>query len=452
MVCALCLATGTSAFAQTDADKKGEGEKKEQAGPPPTMVVLEAARLEKLERKREVTGRLDAWRRSLAASEQEGLVQSVAFEVGDAVNAGATLVQLDDTLAKLAVSRAEAVLAAARQIAEERDAEVQRAQRDLTRTQTATSGGGMSESDLDMRRTAVATWQAKLAQARADIDTAEVNVRDARRRLEKMTVKSPFKGRVVRKITEVGQWVHAGDAVAEVVDTASLDARLDVPGPLAMGLKPEESKVRVSFPALGVESLAVVYRIVPDADPLSRLVPVRVRVENKDGGLLPGMSITGLIPLAESEEVLTVSKDAVLRDDAGTYVYFDAGGKAIPARVRVRFSEGDRAVLEPGAIAPGMNVLVEGNERIFFPGQPIAPVATRNKAAGANADPTAQGNAPYTISPDAKPADAKPADPKPAPAAKPGETPASTPASKPEAAPKQADPKATGAKPADPKR
>lgn len=427
----LGLAIGPWAMAQTDAKPSegaspdAKGESKAPAGPPPAMVVLEPARLEKLERRREVTGRLDAWRRSLVAAEQEGLVQSVSFEAGDAVNAGATLVQLDDTLAKLAVARSEALLASSRQIAEERDAEVQRAQRDLARTQAATTGGGMSEADLDMRRTAVATWQARLAQARADIDTAEVNARDARRRLEKMTVKSPFKGRVVRKLTEVGQWVRSGDAIAEVVDTSSLDARLDVPGALAMGLKPEESKVRVSFPALGMEAMAVVYRVVPDADPLSRLVPVRVRVENKDGQLLPGMSITGLIPLAETEDVLTVSKDAILRDDAGTYVYFDAGGKALPARVRVRFSEGNRSVLEPGAIVPGMNVLVEGNERIFFPGQPIAPVATRGKAGPA-------------------PAQAQPADGQP-PAARPGE--ASTPSPGPmHEAPKPSDPK-----PADPK-
>lgn len=443
----LGAALGNAALAQDDAKggqeaKDASGQGAAPAGPPPAMVVLEPARLENLERRREVTGRLDAWRRSLVAGEQEGLVQSVSFEAGDAVNAGATLVQLDDTLSKLAVARAEAFLAAARQIAEERDAEVQRAQRDLARTQTATTGGGMSESDLDMRRTSVATWQAKLAQARADIDTAEVNVRDARRRLEKMTIKSPFKGRVVRKLTEVGQWVHAGDAIAEVVDTASLDARLDVPGPLAMGLKPEETKVRVAFPALGVESLAVVYRVVPDADPLSRLVPVRVRVENKDGQLLPGMSITGLIPLGETEETLTVSKDAILRDDAGTYLYFDAGGKAMPARVRVRFSDGDRAVLEPGPIAPGMNVLVEGNERIFFPGQPIAPVATRGKAADA---PTPPGKPLQANPADTKPADVKPEAKPPAPKpsdARPGEAPPAT-------APKPAAPKAPETKPSD---
>lgn len=412
------------AWAQGDEKSSGgapsdaKGEAAHQAGPPPAVVVLEAVRMEKIERRREVTGRLDAWRRSVVAGEQEGLVQGVSFEVGDGVSAGAPLVQLDDTLARLAVSRAEAILAAARQIAEERDAEVQRAQRDLTRTQSATTGGGMSESDLDVRRTAVATWRARLAQARADIDTAEVNVRDARRRLEKMLIKSPFKGRVVRKLTEVGQWVHAGDGVAEVVDTSSLDARLDVPGPLAMGLKPEESRVRVSFPALGVEALAVVYRIVPDADPLSRLVPVRVRVENKDGQLLPGMSITGLIPLGETDEAITVSKDAILRDDAGTYVYFDAGGKAMPARVRVRYSEGDRAVLEPGAIAPGMSVLVEGNERIYFPGQPIAPVATRS---GPGATPAPEGGAPPPAAPpspeptapvDSKPSKGQPEAPK----------------------------------------
>ena len=83
-----------------------------------------------------------------------------------------------------------------------------------------------------------------------------------------------------------------------------------------------EATVQVRVEALGEVREARVTAIVPMADTLSRLFPVRVRLENPDGLLRPGMSVTGLVPTGQDAESLTVHKDSILRNDAGTYVYF----------------------------------------------------------------------------------------------------------------------------------
>jgi multidrug efflux pump subunit AcrA (membrane-fusion protein) len=75
---------------------------------------------------------------------------------------------------------------------------------------------------------------------------------------------------------------------------------------------------------------------------------------------------------------LTVSGDAVLRNDIGAYVYVARGGglgtpgTATPANVQVRFPVADRIVVESSALQPGDLVVVEGNERLF-PGAPVIP-------------------------------------------------------------------------------
>ena len=54
----------------------------------------------------------------------------------------------------------------------------------------------------------------------------------------------------------------------------------------------------------------------------------------------------------------------------------DLEGKALPVRVQVLFGHGDRYAVQPVGeggppLAPGMNVVIEGAERIMFPGQPL---------------------------------------------------------------------------------
>jgi len=80
----------------------------------------------------------------------------------------------------------------------------------------------------------------------------------------------------------------------------------------------------------------------------SRLFPIRVAIPNPGELAQPGMTVVGMVPVGRKMPRLTIHKDAILRDDAGEFVYFDAGGMAMPARVRTRFSIGDRVVIDDG--------------------------------------------------------------------------------------------------------
>lgn len=347
------------------------------AGPPPAAVAVDEAKLEVVDQRREVTGQLRSLRRSLIAAQQPGLVVDLKLEEGDPVAPGQVLARLDDTLSKLAAAREEANILTKRAVVSEREAQLERAKRDRARVDELAIKGSASANEGDDARTNVNLAEARLAQAGAELGTAESELALARERLRQMTVTAPFGGRVVRKSTEVGQWLQAGAAVVEIVALEQVEARLDVPESLVDHLRSSagaggEIRVRVRVRALGVELDAVVAQIVPDADPLSRLFPVRVRLKNDGERLKPGMSVVGLVPTGKQEPMLTVHKDALLRDDAGEFVYFNAGGVAAVARVRAVFAVGDRVAIEPGSrLPPGAGVIVEGNERIT-PGRSLA--------------------------------------------------------------------------------
>ncbi len=348
-----------------------------QGGPPAARVVVDAVRFEPVEQWREVTGDLRALRRALLASEEEGLVVGLEYQDGDEVKAGAVIAHLHDVRARLDVEGDEAEVAARKALVLEREADAERFERDVARMEEMRARGAGNEKEHDVTQTVLRTAQARLAAAKAGLAVAEAELRLSRQRLEDMTIEAPFDGVIVAKRTEVGQWLERGGSIAEVVDLDSVEVRLDVPERYINRVGGPGQAVQVRI-AGALEPIAcTVAAIIPDADPLSRLFPVRVKVENKERHLRPGMSVVGLIPTGATEPTFTIHKDAVLRNEAGEFVYFNAGGTAQVAPVQRLFAAGDRVAIRPGRLQSGDLVVVEGNERMV-PGQPLILTGTKD--------------------------------------------------------------------------
>lgn len=343
-------------------------------GPPPASVVLDAVRTEVVEQQRAATGQVYTRRRSQLAAEEAGMVVELTLEPGDPVERGQIVARLDPTYVQLDLTRARAQVALARARIDQRRAELDQAERDLERLEQLDARGSASQSELDDGRTRVAAEKAALAQALADLSIAEADVARAETRLEDMTIRAPFDGRVVRKATEVGQWASRGDAILEIVSTQALEARVDVPenvvGRVRELLEANALTIEVRVPAIDADVTARVLGVIPEGDRLSRLFPVRLEIDNRDERLSPGMSVVAMMPTRVRAETITVHKDAILRNDAGEYVYFDAGGSAMIAPIERLFAVGERVAIRPGMLRPGMDVVVEGNERLF-PTQPL---------------------------------------------------------------------------------
>lgn len=355
-------------------------------------VVLGKARMERLEQQRQVTGELQATRRALLASQEEGWVIDFPVREGDRVTAGMVVARLDDKLLRLEVQRMDAVLKKWKAQIDEYTADLTKRERDVVKLKDAYSKGSATDTEIADAETLVTTARARLDQANAELATGDAELGLARERLADAEIRSPLEGRVATRRTEVGQWLKRGDAVIELVQLNPIEAWLDVPEAVLPRLTPPAGKdstnaspgegveVQIRLPALGEVRKGRVAAILPRADSLSRLVPVRVLLDNADELLRPGMSITGLVPAGNVEPSLTVPKDAVMRNDAGAYVYFNAGGIAAIARVEVLFGAGNRVAIHSDQLKPEMEVIVEGNERLF-PGQALAPVPAAPSAA-----------------------------------------------------------------------
>ena len=346
-------------------------------GPPPAMVRLAPVVSQELRNHLRVVGRLREVRRALVSAEEVGRFVEVGAEEGLPVVGGKTvLARVDDTWARLALESAEARVQQAAARSAESQAGVSQALRDLEHVKSLAGTAAALLKEVDDAKTKVDGAQAALAAARAEGLVAAADRSRAEVRLKRVEVLAPFDGVVVRKLVEVGQWSKEGEPVAEIVSRGTIDAVVDVPERVVNGVSVGD-ELEVIIEPLGLRAMGKVRQVVPMGENAARTFPVKVGLEDREGLLKPGMSVVALVPTAEREMRVAVPRDAVLRGPMGEYVWADSGGVAMRVGVEVLFGSAEHyavRVLPGPPLRPGMNVVVEGGERVMFPGQPLIAV------------------------------------------------------------------------------
>jgi len=281
-----------------------------------------------------------------------GLVSEVLVDAGARVEAGATLLRLDQALATLDVEAAEAASLQAR----EELADARRRLRDAERLVTSR---GIAETEVEARRSEVRADQANLNLRRAELRRVE-------ERLRRHVVEAPFAGVISEKGAEAGEWVVPGDQVLELVSDRAL--RIDFQ--VAQRFFPridERSRVRVRFDAMPDTPLETpISRVVPVSDPSARTFLIRIDADQADLRLTPGMSAGGHLLLSSAETALVVSRDAVLRHPDGrvTAWVLDEDGDTSPVSERL-LQTGltfDGLIVVESGLELGTRIVIEGNE------------------------------------------------------------------------------------------
>jgi RND family efflux transporter MFP subunit len=144
-----------------------------------------------------------------------GKVESTAsgFAEGHFFAAGEVLVQLEQQDYRHAIERARAQLADARQLLALEKGRVRQAKREWRDL------GDRDANDLFLRVPQLASAEAGVTAARADLAQAELG-------LKRTAVFAPFAGRILETMVDVGQFVVPGSPVARIYSTRSVEIRL----------------------------------------------------------------------------------------------------------------------------------------------------------------------------------------------------------------------------------
>ncbi len=169
-------------------------------------------------------------------------------------------------------------------------------------------------------------YSAKLRSARLSLDEAILQQEKVNKQLENYTIKSPISGTVVRKNKKAGEKIESGasadsNTLAVIYDMSSLCVNIDVDELDVMKVKVGQEATITADAVKGKRYKGVVENVSINGTIGANGVttyPVKIRINDFDDQLLPGMNIDVDIVVQNAENVLAIPVNAINR---GNTVY-----------------------------------------------------------------------------------------------------------------------------------
>jgi multidrug efflux system membrane fusion protein len=351
------------------------------APPPPEVSVAEVV-ARPVTQWDDFTGRISAVETVELRPRVSGYVLRVAYDEGEEVRKGDLLFEIDPRPYRAALDRAQAELERAR-------SEARLAAAQNTRAKALVEARAISREEFETRNAAT-------AQGDAAVRAAEAAVAAARLDLQFTQVRSPIDGRAGRALVTTGNLAQAdGTLLTTVVSQdpvhvhfeadeqtwlrysrlAQQGERATTENPVRVGLAGEDG-----YPHAGSVDF-----IDNQVDPATGTIRARAVLRNPERLFTPGLFARVQLEGSGKFDALLVDDKAVLTDQDRKYVYVLGEGNTAQRRdVQLgRVVDGLRVV--QSGLEPGDRVIVNGVQKVFMPGMPVAPkeVAMETPAAGA---------------------------------------------------------------------
>ncbi|MCW5580381.1 MAG: efflux RND transporter periplasmic adaptor subunit [Luteimonas sp.] len=201
---------------------------------------------------------------SRLSAEVSATVKEVAFDVGQVAPKGAVLIRLETRDYELALAKAQAALESS--IARARLAEQQ-----LSRSRDLARQNFISAEALSQKETELAVHQAQVK-----LDQAQLA--QARRHLDKCTLRAPFQAIVRSRQAQVGELAAPGTPLMTLSDAARIEVAAQVSPHDAVSL---QNAGEVRFAGSGGEHAVKLLRISPAISREARTVEARLAFAGK---------------------------------------------------------------------------------------------------------------------------------------------------------------------------
>jgi membrane fusion protein (multidrug efflux system) len=390
---------------------KSQAQKAPPAPPPPHVDAL-AIKPHPVPLSYPYAGRVAAFREVEVRARVSGILVERDYVEGSRVKAGDVLFRIDPASyeADLAKAKAQVVLA---------QAQLDQAQRDLVRNNALYAQKIASEKTRDDSVSAVETAKATLAGAKAQLQTAEIN-------LGYTTVKAPVDGVTSTHVMPDGSLVGTSQNDSLLTSITQLDpvyvnfaftetelnevrhflesgaAKLAKPGPLPVKVVLGDGTTYAAVGHVDFTGSTV--------DQQTGTIPARAIVPNPDHRLIPGQFVRAVVGGIVLQSAIVVPDKAVMQGAQGPFVYTVAKDGKAAVRPVVLGRATDSGWLITKGLGDGDTIVVDGVvkvrpgarvtiDRTFANPADVKPISTapsRSAAASPRAGP-----------PPAKPASAK---------------------------------------------
>ena len=342
------------------------------AAPPPPEVRIVTVSAQPIANVIELPGRLQAIRTADVRARVDGIVQRRLYTEGTDVREGQALFSIDARPMRAQVNAAEAALARA-------EATAANATQDVDRYKGLVAQQALSQQEYDAAVARLRTAQADVAQRRAEIAAARLN-------LGYTTVTAPISGRAGRAEVTEGALVKGGEGtlLTRIEQLDPIYANFSQSSADVLALRSRLSSGKSS--TLGKVPVRLVledgseYRMPGyldffdlSIDEATGTAALRAQFPNPQRALLPGQFVRARVEAGTLPNGFRVPQRAVTLTPAGGTVMVVGAKDIVEAReVKLGSLEGDAWIIQSG-LAAGERVIVDGLQKAA-PGSPVKPV------------------------------------------------------------------------------
>lgn len=377
-------------------DKKSD-ESAQKKAPEAVVISLAPSRLQSVQRGIDVTGTLYGDQEAQLSAKVSGRITQLFADVGDRVDAGATLAQIDpidyelarqaslaalqQALAKLGLTdlpsdsfdpNSVPTVVQARLTAENAQGRFVRSEKLFNQQPPL-----ISEQDYADAKTAAqvarAAWDVAVLNAKsilAEIRSRQTDLAIAQRRLSDATVCAPQAaadssarryGIFARQIS-IGEYVKEGTALFEVVADDPIRFRASVPERYLAEVKLQQPAT-VFIEAYPDAFQGIVKRINPQIDRESRSFQVEIVLPNPKGLLRSGAFARGSISTRLDQNIVFIPREAVVSFAGVRKAFTVAEGKAVERQIATGIGDGSYVEVVSGLDTP-QDVVVSGASKL----------------------------------------------------------------------------------------
>ena len=338
-----CLLLSVNIFTAFSAD-----------GPPPAKVRMAPVTQEEVSQSRPVIGILYYDRVSEISTELAGLVDHVKVRQGEKVRKGDPLVILNTEILDKEIAYQKSRI-------EQIDLRIANAGKNYNRLEKLFSNSGVSEKDYD---DALFSYQLAQKEKQAVEDTLQKLLIQKKRSV----ISAPFDGIILTKDVDSGSWVQPGRQLVSIGSTKDLFIKAPIAETTLQFIELGQN-VSVVINAFDREVQGTIADIDPVADLKTKNIFLKISIPEQPL-VAQNMSATVQVPVSPKQKLSILSRAALIKFQGKDFVYTVKEGKAAIMPINIVAYLGEKVGTDTPYIAPGMKLVVEGNERLR-PDQPV---------------------------------------------------------------------------------
>jgi RND family efflux transporter MFP subunit len=365
----------------------GSSAKKKTAGGRVVTVAITEARTGELKDVLLLTGALKPKEQVDVTAKVTGRLVSLNFRIGDAIQQGALIAELEDDEVQQQVNRATAALSVSRATLQQRQAEKKNANAELSRAQSLLDDGLISPQDFATSETQLEVVDAQVEFARAQIDQSKAELREFKIRLEQTKIYAPLSGFVATRFVDVGALISPTTPLLRIVNLSTMVTLANVPerhiGRLRVG-----NSAQIEVDAIPGETFnGRVARIAPVLDAATRTALVEIDVPNPGNLFKAEMFVRIRLDTGSLREAVLIPREGLVYKGTQPGVYLVEGDRPVFRAIETGLTREDNvevlANLEAGVkiVGRGATILEDGDRiKAAGPAGGVEPAAKNEDA------------------------------------------------------------------------